>query len=107
MGLKEKNVTTIVLIEPHPLMRLGLHQMLSRADTPWEIVALDPEDIASYDSENQPVALLLYGLPADCDGIWPIIHQVESQLRPEHTLLLADDCPPRDFPVRNSESKVF
>lgn len=100
-------MTTIVLIEAHPLMRLGLHQMLSRAETSWDIVALDPHDIVSYDAKGKPVTMALLGLPSGSEGVWPLVQEIQDRLRPEHTLLLADDCPPRQFPAKDSVGRVF
>lgn len=99
---------TIVLLEAHPLMRLGLHQMLSRVDESWQIIALDMHEIDDFDAALQRVTVLLFGLPSsDTSAAWSLIQDVLSRLQPEHTLLLSDDCDAISFPRREIASSVF
>jgi len=73
-------------------MRLGLQKMLSDANNPWELLALTPAEIDAFDAETYPVNLVLLGVDSCTSAILPLIRNVETKLRPERTLILADVC---------------
>ncbi|UIF91623.1 response regulator transcription factor [Cupriavidus sp. UYPR2.512] len=87
-------MATILLIEPHPLLRLGLRHLLAQAHIPGDLIDIDPlapvdSDLWLYDAD-----LLIYGLPADHAGGWAMLDELCQRLRPQRVLVLSDQAAP-------------
>ncbi|EHP42579.1 response regulator [Cupriavidus basilensis OR16] len=80
-----------LLIEGHPLLRLGLLQMLERIHGVDHVITVDPADVALLDGNH--CDLLVFGMPADTDAGWQLLNKVRSVLSAERLLLLADVLP--------------
>ncbi|WP_420997519.1 response regulator transcription factor [Cupriavidus sp. 30B13] len=80
-----------LLIEGHPLLRLGLLQMLERIHGVDHVITVDPADVALLDGNH--CDLLVFGMPADPDTGWQLLNKVRSVLSAERLLLLADVLP--------------
>ncbi|MGO4325708.1 response regulator transcription factor [Cupriavidus sp. 2TAF22] len=80
-----------LLIEGHPLLRLGLLQMLERIHGVDHVITVDPGDVALLDGNH--CDLLVFGMPADLDAGWQLLNKVRSVLSAERLLLLADVLP--------------
>jgi DNA-binding NarL/FixJ family response regulator len=83
-------MATILLIEPHPLLRLGLRHLLAQAHIPGDLIDIDPlapidSDLWLYDAD-----LLIYGLPADQASGWTMLDELCHRLRPQRVLVLSD-----------------
>lgn len=83
----------MVLIEAHPLLRLGLHQILSNVEGVWEISSLGLDEVEWMDKSLSGVDLLVFGLPVDSALGWEKLRRAQSELKPERTLLLTDAMP--------------
>ncbi|GAA4330551.1 response regulator transcription factor [Pigmentiphaga soli] len=84
----------IVLMESHPLLRLGLWQILNKLDGTWEIVEMETSDVSSVDPSTVGVDFLIYGMPLDEESGWAPLADIDRRLRPKRILLLADGLPP-------------
>jgi len=80
-----------LLIEGHPLLRLGLLQMLERIHGVDHVITVDPADVALLDGNH--CDLLVFGMPADTDTGWQLLNKVRTVLSAERLLLLADVLP--------------
>lgn len=80
-----------LLIEGHPLLRLGLLQMLERIHGVDHVITVDPADVALL--EGNHCDLLVFGMPADTDAGWQLLNKVRSVLSADRLLLLADMIP--------------
>ncbi|WP_432261508.1 response regulator transcription factor [Cupriavidus sp. TMH.W2] len=87
-------MATILLIEPHPLLRLGLRHLLAQAHIPGDLIDIDP--LAPIDSDLwlDNADLLVYGLPADQASGWPMLDELCRRLRPQRVLVLSDQGAP-------------
>jgi len=83
----------MVLIEAHPLLRLGLWQILSKLDDVWEIEGMGLADVSKADGVHAGADLLIYGLPVDTDEAWSALHEIQRVLTPKRILLLTDVMP--------------
>jgi DNA-binding NarL/FixJ family response regulator len=95
-------MATILLIEPHPLLRLGLRHLLAQSVMPEDIIDIDPTTIRRAEDAWLPNAdLLIYGLAADIDTSWKPLEQLCQWFRPQRVLVLADGIHPSmaDAPV--------
>jgi len=83
-----------LLIEEHPLLRLGLMQMLEDIQDFGQLVALAPTDLARLDS-NVPrgADLLVFGMPADAAAGWDQLETARELVAPQRILILADTLP--------------
>lgn len=61
----------IVLMESHPLLRLGLWQIVKKLGEPWEIVELDYDALAKGESPAIGVDLLIYGVSSGAGSCRP------------------------------------
>lgn len=86
-------MATILLLEPHPLLRLGLHQLLAQAHIPGDLVDLDPSSLHEPDPWMHHADLLIFGLPAEADGGWLALADLCRRLQPMRVLVLADHVP--------------
>jgi len=83
-------MTKVVLLESHPLMRLGLHQILNTLPGDWEVTAYDPRHISREARPDGPVDLMVFGLSDTLDRAWDDIKAAHAWLEPERVLLVAD-----------------
>ncbi|MGO4325726.1 response regulator transcription factor [Cupriavidus sp. 2TAF22] len=88
-------MATILLIEPHPLLRLGLRHLLTQAGLHGDLVDIDPGSLP-YPAEWLCHAdLMIYGLSADPATHWQELEQACRSLMPRRVLVLADEvCAP-------------
>ncbi len=83
----------MVLIEAHPLLRLGLWQILSKLDDVWEIEGMGLADVSKANGAHAGADLLIYGLPVDSEEAWSTLHEIQRELSPKRILLLTDVMP--------------
>jgi DNA-binding NarL/FixJ family response regulator len=83
----------MVLVEAHPLLRLGLRQILGKVDGVWEIVGLDLANLAEAAEQNHEAELLIFGLPIETEAGWQALQDVRRVLSPKRILLLVDTLP--------------
>lgn len=83
----------MVLIEAHPLLRLGLWQILSKLDDVWEIEGMGLADVSKASGAHTGADLLIYGLPVDSEEAWSTLHEIQRELSPKRILLLTDVMP--------------
>ncbi|WP_413816429.1 response regulator transcription factor [Pigmentiphaga sp.] len=83
----------IVLMESHPLLRLGLWQIVNKLGELWDIVEMDYDDISKADPTAIGVDLLIYGVSAETDSDWHRLLEIHKTLRPKRVLLLTDVLP--------------
>ena len=82
-----------LLIESHPLLRLGLHQMLERIEGIDQVIAIDPADVSLLDGTDGDTDLMVFGMPQDVDAGWQLLTQVRRVLNAQRVLLLSDMVP--------------
>lgn len=80
----------LVLVEGHPLMRLGLHTVLSRVSDTCTVISVGLEDVDELADVNCAADLVVLGLPADSDECYEAMAVVDELLRPERMLLLSE-----------------
>ncbi|RDK10859.1 helix-turn-helix transcriptional regulator [Cupriavidus lacunae] len=88
-------MATILLIEPHPLLRLGLRHLLVQAHIPGDLIDIDPLAPIDPDLWLDEADLLVYGLPADQASGWSMLDELCRRLRPQRVLVLSDQAAPR------------
>ena len=86
-------MATILLLEPHPLLRLGLRHLLAQAHVPGDLIDLDPAGLNDPDPWTHHADLLLFGLPADAEAGWQTLADLCRRLSPLRVLVLADHLP--------------
>lgn len=82
-----------LLIEEHPLLRLGLLQMLENIQESATVAAIVPADIARLDARHHNADLLVFGMPTDTGSGWAQLEQARQALAPQRILILADTLP--------------
>ncbi|WP_354686953.1 LuxR C-terminal-related transcriptional regulator [Cupriavidus necator] len=82
-----------LLIEEHPLLRLGLLQMLENIHESAQVAAIAPADIARLDTRHHNADLLVFGMPADTAPGWEQLERAREALSPQRILILADVLP--------------
>jgi DNA-binding NarL/FixJ family response regulator len=82
-----------LLIEEHPLLRLGLLQMLETIQESGHVLALSPADINRLEVPHRNADLLVFGMPADQTAGWEQLEQARDRLAPQRILVLADALP--------------
>ncbi|MGY8526765.1 response regulator transcription factor [Paracidovorax citrulli] len=82
-----------LLIEAHPLLRLGLHQMLERIEGIDHVIAIDPADVSLLDGTDNDTDLMVFGMPQDAEAGWTLLAQVRRVLNAQRVLLLSDTVP--------------
>ncbi|QET05604.1 response regulator transcription factor [Cupriavidus pauculus] len=87
-------MATILLLEPHPLLRLGLRHLLAQAHMPGDLIDVDPAVLADPDPWTSHADLLIYGLPTDAAAGWDTLATYCRQLSPQRVLVLAEHVPP-------------
>ena len=100
-------MTKVVLVETHPLMRLGLHQMLSALPGNWDIVAMDTYAVKEFAYLECSVDLMIFGFPADVAQGWEALSQASRILRPERILLLSDPSAPWQQPASEPVPNIY
>lgn len=80
----------IVLMESHPLLRLGLWQIVKKLGEPWEIVELDYDALAKGES---PAIGVEYGVSSGAGSDSQYLTEIHKTLQPKRILLLADALP--------------
>lgn len=86
-------MASILLLEPHPLLRLGLRHLLAQAHVPGDLVDLDPAALHDPDPWTHHADLLVFGLPADAEQGWHTLADLCRRLTPLRVLVLADHLP--------------
>jgi DNA-binding NarL/FixJ family response regulator len=86
-------MSKMVLIEAHPLLRLGLRQILGKVEGVWEIVGLDLANLDEAAELNRGAELLIFGLPIETETGWQALADVRRVLAPKRILLLVDTMP--------------
>jgi DNA-binding NarL/FixJ family response regulator len=86
-------MATILLLEPHPLLRLGLRHLLAQAHVPGDLIDLDPAGLHDPDPWTHHADLLVFGLPAETDAGWQTLAELCRRLTPLRVLVLADHLP--------------
>lgn len=82
-----------LLIEEHPVIRLGLFQMLENIHGSGDVTTLAPADIPLVSGRHRHAALLVFGMPTDSAVGWQQLDEANTLLAPQHILLLADALP--------------
>ncbi|KAI3591383.1 Two-component transcriptional response regulator, LuxR family, but with unusual receiver domain [Cupriavidus sp. U2] len=82
-----------LLIEEHPLLRLGLLQMLETIQESGHVLALAPADINRLEIPHRNADLLVFGMPADEATGWEQLEQARERLTPQRILVLSDSLP--------------
>ncbi len=83
-------MATILLIEPHPLLRLGLRHLLAQAHIPGDLIDIDPLAPIESDLWLHGADLLVYGLPSDCASGCEQLADLCAHLQPQRVLVLAE-----------------
>lgn len=83
-------MTKVVLVEAHPLIRLGLHQLLGAMAGSWDVLALDARSIGEFAYLDCDVELVILGMAAEPSLSWQTLGEVERILHPRRTLLLSE-----------------
>lgn len=87
-------MATILLIEPHPLLRLGLRQLLAQSELPVHVIDVEPAALPPVDDARlRDADLLIYGWHDDGSGTWCAMEDVCRYLAPQRVLVLADGLP--------------
>ncbi len=87
-------MATILLIEPHPLLRLGLRHLLAQANLEGDLLDIDPLAPIDADLWLNDADLMVFGLPADPASGWSMLEQVCQRLRPQRVLVLSEQAMP-------------
>lgn len=82
-----------LLIEEHPLLRLGLLQMLENIQDSGRVMAVAPADVVRLDTAHRNADLLVFGMPADTVAGWAQLEHARDLLAPQRILVLADSLP--------------
>ncbi|MCO5397501.1 helix-turn-helix transcriptional regulator [Ralstonia soli] len=82
-----------LLIEEHPLLRLGLLQMLQTIEEFEYVLAMSPAEVARLEVPHRNAELLVFGMPADTASGWAQLEQAREHLAPQRILMLADTLP--------------
>lgn len=97
----------LLLVEEHPLMRLGLHTILNRVSDRCEIISVDIGDIEKLADLAWAADLVVLGLPADPDECHEAMTIVDELLRPERMLLLSESAASWDPADGASPASVY
>ncbi|WP_454056341.1 response regulator transcription factor [Cupriavidus sp. Marseille-Q8015] len=82
-----------LLIEEHPLLRLGLLQMLENIQAWGHVLALAPADTNRLEAQHHNAELMVFGMPADTAAGWQQLEQAREHLTPQRILVLTDTLP--------------
>ncbi len=82
-----------LLIEEHPLLRLGLLQMLETIQEFGHVLALSSADVARLEMPHRNAELLIFGMPGDQASGWAQLELARERLAPQRILVLADALP--------------
>jgi DNA-binding NarL/FixJ family response regulator len=83
-------MATILLIEPHPLLRLGLRHLLAQAHIPGDLIDIDPLAPIESDLWLHGADLLVFGLPPDHGSGHLQLADLCDRLEPQRVLVLAE-----------------
>jgi len=83
-------MASILLIEPHPLLHLGLRHLLAQSRLHDAIIDVDPDESAPQGAGVSHADLLLLGLSADPGAAAKMLNEVGARYRPQRILLLVD-----------------
>jgi DNA-binding NarL/FixJ family response regulator len=86
-------MSKMVLVEAHPLLRLGLRQILGKVEGVWEIVGLDLANLGEAAEQNRSAELLIFGMAIETEAGWQALAEVRRVLAPKRILLLVDSMP--------------
>ncbi len=81
----------IVLLEPHPLQRVGLQHLIARMNVPAQVIGLEPGNLESLRFLRCEADLLILSIPADWQAARALTQLARERLQPANILLL---CPP-------------
>ncbi|MBU4613069.1 response regulator transcription factor [Achromobacter sp. GG226] len=84
---------TIVLLEPHPLIRVGLQQLIGQMALPVHTLAPERVDPDALMNLALDIELLILGIPADWAAARELTAHARRRLRPRSILLI---CPPEN-----------
>lgn len=83
-------MATILLIEPHPLLRLGLRQLLAMPDLAGPVIDIDPGDLPPDDACLRDAELMIFGWHPHAPADWRGMEKLCRWLAPQRVLVLAD-----------------
>ncbi|AOY95130.1 hypothetical protein BKK79_25335 [Cupriavidus sp. USMAA2-4] len=83
-------MASILLIEPHPLLRLGLRHLLAQSRLHDVILDIDPDQQLPLPADACGADLLLLGLPAGSASAGTMLLEAVARLQPKRMLLLAE-----------------
>ncbi|MBY4896867.1 LuxR C-terminal-related transcriptional regulator [Cupriavidus sp. AU9028] len=83
-------MATILLIEPHPLLRLGLRQLLAMPDLAGPVIDIDPGDLPPDDACLRDAELMIFGWHPHGPADWRGMEKLCRWLAPQRVLVLAD-----------------
>lgn len=84
-----------LLIEEHPLIRLGLFQMLENIHGAGHVTTLAPADMPLASGRHRHAALLVFGMPTDAAVGWQQLDEAHTLLAPQRILVFADTLLPQ------------
>ncbi len=100
-------MTKIVLIEAHPLMRLGLHHMLGSFPRKLDIVAMDEKSVPEFAALQCPIDLLVFGSPLDAEQGMQALAKVAALLRPMRVLVLYETTGERPCLAQTAMPNIY
>lgn len=100
-------MTKVVLVEAHPLIRLGLHQLLGAMAGSWDVMALDARSISEFAYLDCDVELVILGMAPEPTQSWQTLAEVERILHPRRTLLLSEPAAAWQPPAGTQYASVY
>jgi DNA-binding NarL/FixJ family response regulator len=79
-----------IVIESHPLTRLGMQRLLDRMPGVGTVESIDPEGILLF-AQSMEDALVIYGMTADAFDNWYLLRRLHQALPHARILLLSDN----------------
>jgi DNA-binding NarL/FixJ family response regulator len=79
-----------IVIESHPLTRLGMQRMLERMPGVGPVESIDPEGILLF-AHSLEDALVVYGMSMDAFDNWYLLRRLHQALPNARILLLSDN----------------
>lgn len=79
-----------IVIESHPLVRLGMQRMLERMPGIGSVSSLDPAAVPGL-AESMDDALILFGMSEDAADNWYLLRRLHQAMPHARILLLSDN----------------
>ena len=79
-----------IVIESHPLTRLGMQRMLERMPGVGPVASIDPEGILLF-AQSLEDALVIFGMTVDAFDNWYLLRHLHQALPNARILLLSDN----------------